>query len=1076
MIHDTSVLQLSPLTLLPTRKSMACTSTLPAGSGSGSMNQEQPKPRTKLVNRWVCDVCKVAVFPTLEEACLHEEACGMQQQVQEAPTLPAPSPSPPTSQEPLEEPPEPQATKNPAKVVSPQAPNSFFKPKKATVVRKDISKPATKRSANPFFQPKSVPANKKEACEPPPECITINDEPTKTATATPSLPNKSKTASSTSSTASRKRISSTRKKQDAVIDVDQQDTATMSQTAASLASVIDLELDEETTKRAKFTGMFATNNKALLAEQRQVEFQAKRRMERQRELERQQKRAATTTRQVQLPVPAVAAATSTTKPTTTRPLATSSLPKTATKPNKRPPAAAKKLSLPLAPRFPVPSHVIPPDDSMEVDPTHRWLDASRITESRRSLTTDASTPQEMFNTTFRLLSPTEENALSCSDDSRDLFREAFQNLLQPPKSLSDDARLWSEKYGMDGLVGTHSQQALQRLLKWVDEWRKARSQAMDRMAERHRKLGSGQRRKGKRKTKKNADLWSDDSDDEFELCNVCLVTGPTGSGKSGLVHTVAKQSHCQVLELNTTDARGGAALKHRIQEATQSCSSLDMLKSQTNVFTATATGTPSSQEPSDSDDDEGEPEAARSSLTVILIDEVDILFENYGDNGFWSALTSLAKTAKCPIFLTANTVPSQIMSIKHDHVTTARPTPEECASKIWQVAKQEQFSTLEGVEGDTIKERLAWMAQVLECDLRRLLQELQFFAHDRSDPHAWNKHTIQEEEESMDWTSSIPKISRPKLDSIEPVTVSSDKYSIITLKGENFQALANLCPTQGGEFSLQVRVASQVCPKICLVDDKTILALCPPCAVPSTVDPLTCRSYIHHRESLDTRVAPVSVHSKHFRLGILTSCDNTIETSQLVDGQALSSLSRPVVDYYFASKDDEESEFAPDKTVANNGDQNVLPMKLLEEGLVLWDTTLGKLKDKLPASHEKPEAVKVNDSDKKMQEELERLSANMQFGSDAALLEDMQYGIPLLSGACRGFGFDLTDDEDLTEGKLRMHENTKPYVLICYFYECRFLSLSLTFAFPLLSVQVKNGYMNWDGNKIPTSLATTKPT
>jgi hypothetical protein len=129
-------------------------------------------------------------------------------------------------------------------------------------------------------------------------------------------------------------------------------------------------------------------------------------------------------------------------------------------------------------------------------------------------------------------------------------------------------------------------------------------------------------------------------------------------------------------------------------------------------------------------------------------------------------------------------------------------------------------------------------------------------------------------------------------------------------------------------------------------------------------------------------------------------------------------------------------------------------MKLLEEGIALWDTTLEKLKDKLPASQEKPEAVKISESDKKMQVELERLSTDMQFGSDAALLEDMQFGIPFLSGACRGFGFDLTDDEDLTEGKLRMHENTKPYVIICHFYcgvSFHFLS---HLPFHRLSVQV----------------------
>ena len=1022
------------------------------------MNQEkqqQPKQQRKTVNRWVCDVCKVAAFETLEEACVHEEACDKPHQVPEAPTK-LPAPSPPTSQESLEEPPEPLPTKKPAKIVSPQAPHSFFKPQKAISAPKEQTNPATKKPINSFFQPKSAAASKKEARKPPPECITIHDEPTQTATAI-LRKKKSKLTTSTSSAGSRKRNSSTHKQQNAVIDVDQHDTSSISQTAASLASVINLELEEETTKRAKFVGLFATNNnnnKALLAEQRQVEFQAKRLMERERELERQQKRAATNTKQVQLPVPATHANAALlaeqrqvefqAKRLMERQRELERQQKRAATTSRQVqlpvPAAAK---LPLAPRFPVPSHVIPPGDFVEVEPTQRWLETWRITESRRSLSMETSTPQEISNTTLRLLSPTQENVLSCRDDSRDLLREAFQNLLQPPTSLSDDARLWSEKYGMDGLVGAQPQQDLQRLLKWVDEWRKTRSEAMERMAERQRKLVSGKRPKNKKKPKKNVELWDDDSDDEFgRLCNICLVTGPAGSGKSGLVHTVAKQSHCQVLELNTTDVRGNAALKHRIQEATQSCSSLDMLKSQTDLFTepqttTTTTTKPLSQDPWESDD---EPEAARSSLTVILIDEVDILFENQGDNGFWSALSCLAKTAKCPIFLTANTVPPQIMSWKYNHVATVRPTPEECASKLWQVAKQEQFTIRKGIGGETVKKRLAWMAHVLECDLRRLLQELQLFAHDRSDPQAWKKQTFhQEQVEPMDWTSDIPKICRPKMNSIEPVTVSSDKYSIITLKGENFQALADLCPTQQGESSLQVHVASQVCPKICLVDDKTILALCPPCAVPSTIDPLTCRSHSHHRESLDTRVAPVSIHSQTLRLGIVTNWDTTIETSQLVDGQVLASVTRPVVDYYFAGNDDGDCELAPDKTVANNGDQSVLSMKLLEEGIILWDATLEKLEDKLPAPHKKAEAVTISDSDKKMQEELERLSTDMQFGSDAALLEDMQFGIPFLSGACRGFGFDLTNDQDLSDGKLRMHENTKPYVIICHFLLCRFL-------------------------------------
>jgi hypothetical protein len=70
---------------------------------------------TKLVKRWYCDVCKVALFPTLEEACAHEEGCGKQQQIQEAPKLPEPRPAPQLS------------TKKPAKVIAPASkPNPTF--------------------------------------------------------------------------------------------------------------------------------------------------------------------------------------------------------------------------------------------------------------------------------------------------------------------------------------------------------------------------------------------------------------------------------------------------------------------------------------------------------------------------------------------------------------------------------------------------------------------------------------------------------------------------------------------------------------------------------------------------------------------------------------------------------------------------------------------------------------------------------------------------------------------------------------------------------------------------------------
>jgi hypothetical protein len=55
---------------------------------------------------------------------------------------------------------------------------------------------------------------------------------------------------------------------------------------------------------------------------------------------------------------------------------------------------------------------------------------------------------------------------------------------------------------------------------------------------------------------------------------------------------------------------------------------------------------------------------------------------------------------------------------------------------------------------------------------------------------------------------------------------------------------------------------------------------------------------------------------------------------------------------------------------------------------------------------------------------IEELSFDCMLMSDAALFEDVGLsGIPFLSGSCRGFGFDMTD-----EFPNRTNENSKPYV------------------------------------------------
>ena len=309
---------------------------------------------------------------------------------------------------------------------------------------------------------------------------------------------------------------------------------------------------------------------------------------------------------------------------------------------------------------------------------------------------------------------------------------------------STSAILWNEKYGMDqnGIVGTSANTIFQQLVECIDQWRMSRKESVERMAERHRKLqakhrravarGDGRysidgkkvKRKGKKKgnnkttttntftkKKKRKYEYHDDDDwlvdDEYDenknqISNLYLLTGPPSSGKTSMVHHVAKHcGNCKVLEINTSQIRSGAALKNAIEEATQSYSSsfitLPQQEKQTNkkdathnsLFNATSNKksrtivdsdsddadsddnhvSSSSTDSSSSDDDDDhddekdteKKDTNKSSVTVVLIDEVDILFDVEGDAGFWAALGSLAKSTKCPIILTANHCPSQLL-------------------------------------------------------------------------------------------------------------------------------------------------------------------------------------------------------------------------------------------------------------------------------------------------------------------------------------------------------------------------------------------------------------------------------
>ena len=159
---------------------------------------------------------------------------------------------------------------------------------------------------------------------------------------------------------------------------------------------------------------------------------------------------------------------------------------------------------------------------------------------------------------------------------------------------------------------------------------------MNKMEEKCTSLSS---RKKKRKSNRGShtyyndeDLWYDSNEDDYGLCKVFLLSGRHGTGKSALVHAAANQAGCVLVEINTTEKRGGSALKRAIEECTQSHSSLALLKRGTNPafrsFGAQAEESSldvlsDSVDESESDDDGAEKKDVgdRGRLAIILIDE-----------------------------------------------------------------------------------------------------------------------------------------------------------------------------------------------------------------------------------------------------------------------------------------------------------------------------------------------------------------------------------------------------------------------------------------------------------------------
>lgn len=291
-----------------------------------------------------------------------------------------------------------------------------------------------------------------------------------------------------------------------------------------------------------------------------------------------------------------------------------------------------------APKFPVPNHILgnTNDDTNTLcsllpttAPPKPTLFTSQV---RNSLTVTPKYQCGFDNVSSKIedCDPLETMNLSSHEEVKhsvpDALHSCLSSVLVPslPEIHTEKndtvPQLWSDKYAMnvipDGIYGEENKKTAKDLLSFINDWKEHRQQAITAAEEAHRKR-NGKRKKKRTSQKKRYDYDDDffsDSEDEDGLCKVYILCGPVGCGKTSLAYAAAKRSQCKVVEINTTNDRGGTSLKRSIEECTQSHSTLAFLKEKNENFS----------EETNLQDTDDEEENNKPSLAIILIDEGEI--------------------------------------------------------------------------------------------------------------------------------------------------------------------------------------------------------------------------------------------------------------------------------------------------------------------------------------------------------------------------------------------------------------------------------------------------------------------
>lgn len=236
----------------------------------------------------------------------------------------------------------------------------------------------------------------------------------------------------------------------------------------------------------------------------------------------------------------------------------------------------------------------------------------------------------------------------CTDleSSVEMINGLSETVTENPEHLN-----WTVKYKpMSTKLLLGNFESIKELKKWLQSWTENHARDIN-------TLGSD-----------SSDLYDSDTDSKDSMKtarNMLILTGPQGSGKTCSVYSVAAELAMKVIEVNASSKRTGKMMLQDLQEATQShkVNRDNSQKSQEVVEplvlkTYKRKGKPkklSNEKPNSVQKKEtlsqksSSQEAGRTAMSLILIDDADIVFDQ--DDGFSSAIAQLVQSSKRPVVL-----------------------------------------------------------------------------------------------------------------------------------------------------------------------------------------------------------------------------------------------------------------------------------------------------------------------------------------------------------------------------------------------------------------------------------------